>query len=73
MRLNREAWLVRIEGGVSIDLGGVEVQLLAPDEACRLALLDDRLEEAAEDGQAVALADSGQAGVIGQRFIQVAG
>lgn len=73
MRLDREARRDRVEGGVGLDLGGVEVQLLAPDQPGLAALLDDRLEEAAEDRQAVALPDPGQARVIGQLFIQVAG
>jgi hypothetical protein len=64
VRLDREAWVVRIEGGVGVDLGGVEVQLLAPDQPGLAALLDNRLEEAAEDGQAVALPDLCQARVV---------
>ena len=35
-----------------------------------LAQLDDVLEEALEDGQAQALPDAGQAGVVGQRLVQ---
>ena len=52
-------------------LGGVDVEFLAPDQPRRDALLDDRLEEAAEDRQPVALADAGEAGVVGQRLGQV--
>jgi hypothetical protein len=55
VRLDREAWCDRLERGVGFDLGGVEVQLLAPDQAGLVALLDGRLDEAAKDGQAVAL------------------
>jgi hypothetical protein len=73
VRLDREARGDRIERRVRLDLGGVEVQLLAPDQPGLAALLDDRLEEAAEDGQAVAPPDPGQAGVVGQLLIQVAG
>jgi hypothetical protein len=36
-------------------------------------LLDDRLEEAPEDGKAVALPNPGQAGVVGQGLSEVAG
>src|SRR5687768_10382856 len=71
MRLDREARRDRLEGGVGIDLGGVEVQLLPPDETRLAALLDDRLEEAAEDRQAVALPDPGQARVVRQLLVQV--
>jgi hypothetical protein len=55
LRLDREAGRDRVEGGVGLHLGGVEVQFLAPDQAGLAALLDDRLEEAPEDGQAVPL------------------
>ena len=69
--LDGEARLERVERGVGRDLGRVDVELLAPDQPRRDALLDDRLEEAAEDVQPVALADAGQAGVVGQRLGQV--
>ena len=39
MRLDRKARGDRIEGGIGLDLGGVEVQLLAPDQAGLTALL----------------------------------
>jgi hypothetical protein len=35
------------------------------------AILNDPLEEATEDGQAVALADAGQRGVVGPRLEEV--
>jgi hypothetical protein len=60
-----------VQGGVGVDLGGVEVQLLAPDQPGLAALLDDRLEETAKRGQPVPLPDPGEAGVIGQRLAQV--
>jgi hypothetical protein len=73
VRLDCEAWGDRVERSIGLDLGGVEVQFLTPDQPGLAALLDDRLEEAAEDGQAVALADLRQARVVRQLFIQVAG
>jgi hypothetical protein len=73
MGLDCEARRDRVQGGVGLDLGGVEVQLLAPDQPGLAALLRDRLEEAAEYGQAIALPNPGQARVIGERLIQGAG
>ena len=71
VRLDGEAGAERIQGGVGLDLGRVKVQLLAPDQPGRDALLDDRLEEAAEDVQPIALPDAAQTGVVGQRLGQV--
>jgi hypothetical protein len=73
VRFDREARRDRVQGGVGLDLGGVEVQLLAPDQPGLLALLDDRLEEATEGSQAVALPNPGQARVVRQRLGEVAG
>jgi len=53
------------------DLGGVEEELLAPYQSRLRALRHDPLEEATEHEQAVALADTGEGGVIGQGFEQV--
>jgi hypothetical protein len=36
-----------------------------------LTLLDDVVEEAAEDGDAVTVTDLGQAGMVGQRLMQI--
>ena len=66
MRLDGEA---RGDGssdaGVGLDLGGVEVELLPQTKPGCEAQVDDLLEEAAEDVEAVALPDPGQAGVVG--------
>ena len=70
VRLDSEARGHRIERGIGLDLGRVEVEFLAPDQTGGEALLDDRLEEAVEDLQAVALPDAGQAGVVGQRLVR---
>jgi hypothetical protein len=58
------------QSGVRSDLGRVEEQFSAPDQARLLAQLHDVLEDALEDGQAQALPNPRQAGVVGQRFIQ---
>src|SRR5687768_8184681 len=60
----------RIEIGVGPHLGGIEEQLLAPDEPRLLAELDDLLEEALEDREAEPLPNAGQAGVVRERLIE---
>ena len=70
VRLHREARGDRVQRSIGLDLGRVEVQLLPPDETRLAALLDDRLEEAAEDRQAVALPDPGQARVVRQLLVR---
>ena len=59
-----------VEVGVGLDLGGVEVELPAPDQARLLAQIDDLLEEALEDVDAQPLPDAGQAGVVGQVLVE---
>src|SRR5260370_40678618 len=61
----------RIERGSRLDLGGVEVELAAPDQPSLLALRDNRLEEAAKRVQAIAGADARQTRMVGQRLVQV--
>jgi hypothetical protein len=68
MRLDTEAGPQRVHGGVGLNFGGVKVQLIAPDQPCRSALLDDGLEEATEDVQRVPLADARHTEMIRQRF-----
>ncbi len=58
-------------GGVRLDLGGVEEQLLAPHQPRFDAQPDDPLEEAPEDLQTVAFADPGEGGVVGQPLVEV--
>ena len=60
-----------LHGGVGLYLGGVEEELLTPHQPRLRALLDDPLEESTEDGKTVALTDAGEAGVIGQRLVEV--
>jgi hypothetical protein len=47
-----------------VHLGGVKVQLTAPDKPGVLALLVDGVEEATEDLQSVAGADTGEARMV---------
>jgi hypothetical protein len=61
----------RIEGSIGPDLGGIEDQLLAPDEAGVLAQLDDLIKEAAEDREAQPLPDPGQRRVVWEGLVQV--
>jgi len=60
-----------LHGGVSLDLGRVEEELLAPHQPGIDALLHDPLEEATEDLQAESLPDAGEARVVGQWLLQV--
>jgi len=60
-----------VHGGVRLHLSGVDEQLLAPHQPGLEALLNDPLEEATEDLQPVAVPDPGEAGVLGQRFVEV--
>lgn len=61
----------RIHCGIGLDFGGIDVQLLAPDQACLLALLHNRFKEAAEDCNPIARADAGQTGVIRQGLVEI--
>jgi hypothetical protein len=47
-------------------IGGIEVQLVAPNQASLKAHLYNPLEESPEDSEAVALADAGEARMIGR-------
>ena len=50
---------------------GIDVEFFPPDESFLLALLHNRLEEAPEDIDSIALTDTGQTGMVGQRLAQV--
>jgi hypothetical protein len=69
--LGREPPDPALHGGVGLDLGRVEEELLAPYQTNLDTFFDDPLEEVTEDEQTVALADAGEAGVVGQGFEQV--
>jgi hypothetical protein len=60
-----------VQRSVCFDLGGVEEQFFAPHQPSLEAHLDYPLEEASEDFKAVAFPDSGETGMVGQRFVQV--
>ena len=61
----------RLPGRVGLHRGRVEEQLIAFDQPRLDAQLHDPLEEAAEDLEAVALADARERGVVGQGLVQV--
>ena len=63
--LNCKARGERIQVGVRIDLGPIKVEFFAPDELLLLALLHNRLKEAAKNFEPIAAADATQAGMIG--------
>ena len=69
--LGREPRDAAAHGGVGLYLGRVEKQLLAPHQSGLDALFDDPLEEATEDLQPVALADAGEARMVGQGLEEV--
>src|SRR5215207_6827027 len=71
MLLHGEARRDRLQRGIRLDLGGVEVELFAPHKAGFYALLHDLLEEAAEASKTVAIPDPGKAGVVGQGLVEV--
>jgi hypothetical protein len=60
-----------VKGGIRAHLGRVEEELLAPHQAGLVAQLDHVLEEPPEQGEPQPLADARQAGVVGQRLIEV--
>jgi hypothetical protein len=50
--------------GIGFHRGPIEIQLLPPDQAGLLALRDNLFKEGPEGGEAVALPDARQAGMI---------
>jgi len=65
MRLNKKAGFDRFSGGIGLYFGAIKVQLFAPHQSFLLALLHNGLKETSEDLHAIALTDTGQAGMIG--------
>jgi hypothetical protein len=59
-----------VDVGVGCHLRGIDEQLAPPNKTGFLTEVDNLLEEALEDVDAEALPDAGQAGVVGQRFVQ---
>jgi len=68
-RVDVEARQHLVTVGIRLDLGRFKVEFLAPDEASLLALLHDAVEEAAKDGDAIAVTILAQAGMIWQLFM----
>lgn len=58
-----------IHGSIGLHLGRVDIELAAPDQLRLLALRHDSVEETAEDLQAVARPDAGQAGMVRQELV----
>src|SRR5262249_34915393 len=71
MRFYRKPRQHLVPIGIRLDQGGIGIQLLAPDQAIMLTAVDNCLEEAAEDGDEVAVTNAGQAGVVGQSFVEI--
>src|SRR5260370_28630345 len=61
----------RIEVGIGVDLGAIDIEFLAPDQLLLLALFYDCVEEAAEHLYSIALTDAGQARMIGQGLTHI--
>jgi hypothetical protein len=59
------------KAGIGVHFGGVHQELLSPDEIGLLAQLHHPREEAAEQVQAEALADAGQAGMVRKSLVQI--
>jgi hypothetical protein len=57
--------------GIRFDQGGISKHFLAPNQAIVGTQLDNRFEELAKDVNAIALANTAQAGVVRQRLVQV--
>ena len=70
-RFDSKAGRQRIHRGIGQHVGRIEVELAAPDQPGLLALLDNGLEEAAKDLQAVAGADAGETRMVGKGFVEV--
>ena len=60
MLIDGKARLQGVERGVGLYLGGIEEELLAPDQPCLITPVNNVLKEATEDGQPQALSDPGQ-------------
>src|SRR3954465_10169647 len=61
----------RVDGGVGLDLGGVEEEPPAPHPTPLEALRHDPLEEAPKDPQAESIPDAGERGVFRERLEEV--
>src|SRR5258708_28507364 len=71
MRLDCKTGLEGVQGRIRLHLGGIDIQLLPPDQSCLLTLLHNRLEKAEKDFNPIALTDTGQARMVRKWFTQV--
>src|SRR5215211_7527526 len=65
-----EAWHERIESGVGVNVGRVDIQFAPPNQTRLLTEIDDPLEEPCEGVDAEPLADAGQAGVVREVLVE---
>src|SRR5581483_6942812 len=68
---NSKASDERIQSGIGIHLGGIDVEFLAPHEFGLLALFHNRFEEAAKNVQSITGANTAQARMIGERLVEI--
>jgi hypothetical protein len=71
VRLDGKPWVQRVDRRIGVDVGRVDRPFFPTHQSGRDALVNHRLEEPAQDRQAVPLADAGEAGVVGERLRQV--
>jgi hypothetical protein len=71
MRLDGKTRLDRSNGGIGLDLGGIDIEFSPLHQSCCLTLLHNFLKEAAKDLDSIPLTDTGQTGMVGQRLAQV--
>jgi hypothetical protein len=60
-----------VHGGVRLDLGRVEEEFFTPDQPGLHAQLHYPFEESPKDLKSIALADLGEARVVGQRLLEI--
>src|SRR5258708_2107050 len=70
-RLDRKARRERVQVGIGVDLGAINVEFFAPDQLLLLALLYNGVEEAAKDVDPIAFTNTCEAGMIGQGLSKV--
>src|SRR6266852_8278994 len=71
MCLDSKAGLEGVGGSIGGYFRPVEIEFLAPDESCLLALLHNPLKEAAKHVHAVPSANACQTGMIWQGLVQI--
>src|ERR1700730_8080927 len=71
MRLDRKTRRERVQRGVRLHFGGIDVKFFSPHQPGGLTLLHNLLKEAAKDLHPVALTETRETGMVGQRLAQV--